>query len=312
MATTGTTRRAPIWLLFLGAGLVWGASFLFIKVALTGMNPAQIAATRLGLGALALGAAMLVTRTRPIRDPKLLLHIAVTGFFLAGLPLMIWGWAGMSLPSGVLAIFNATTPLLTLIVASVVLPGERLSRFAVVGVVLGAVGLIVVVGPWRGLVSTGHGPEVVIAYLACLLATSCYAIGFVYLRKVLRGARYDPLAFTFAQISAGFVLVLLMSLPFGLAAPVSLSPQLVWSIVLLGAFGTGLAYVWNNQVISAWGSVRASMVTYLTPVVGVVLGVSILGESFSWNEPVGLVVLLLGIAMAQGLIRPGRATAQAS
>jgi EamA-like transporter family. len=84
--------------------------------------------------------------------------------------------------------------------------------------------------------------------------------------------------------------------------PVQLTVPIVVSLVLLGVFGTGLAYVWNMRTIETWGPVRASMVTYVTPIVGVALGMVILGERLTWNEPAGMLVTFVGIAFAQGLL----------
>ncbi|MGV1035082.1 MAG: DMT family transporter [Microbacteriaceae bacterium] len=300
-------RSIPTWLYFVLAGVVWGSSFMFMKVGLTGMNPAQVAVGRLGFGALALFIMMLITRTPFIRDPRLLGHIAVIGFFLAGLPLLIWAWVGQYLPSGQMAIFNATTPLLTLVLASIFLPSDRMRLSGILGVITGALGLMLVVAPWRDMGASETGAAIDpamtwIAYAAALGATSCYAVGFVYMRKILTTRDFSPLAFTFAQITAGFVLVTLMALPLGLFAPMALNTQAVAAVLTLGAIGTGIAYVWNNLVVARWGSVRASMVTYVTPVVGVILGALLLAEPLSWNEPVGMLVLFFGIALAQGLI----------
>lgn len=299
-----TQRALPTWLLFSLAGLVWGSSFMLIKVGLTGFTAGQVAVGRLGFGALALGLMALATRTPLIRERRVLGHIAVVGFFLAGLPLLLWAWVGQFLPSGISAIFNATTPLLTLTLASVFVPSDRMRLSGILGVLLGAVGLTLVVAPWQSVSSARVESVPWFAYAAALAATTCYAIGFVYLRRTLRTADFSPIAFTFAQISFGFLFVLLLSLPAGLFRPVQFSWTALIAVAALGAIGTGIAYVWNNRVVTAWGSVRASMVTYVTPVVGVILGILLLGERFSWNEPLGMVVLFVGIALAQGLIGP--------
>ena len=81
---------------------------------------------------------------------------------------------------------------------------------------------------------------------------------------------------------------------------------LIVSLVLLGCLGTGIAYVWNQNTVRAWGPTRASTVTYITPVVGVILGILILGETISWNEPLGALVVFLGILLAQDRLRAGR------
>lgn len=295
--------RTPTWVLFSLSGLVWGASFLFIKIALDGMAPAQVVLARLGLGALALVTVAGVTRTPRIRDPRLVVHLMVAGFFWAGLPLLLFAWAGQYLPSGISAIFNATTPLMTLLITALVLPAERLGADRVTGVVIGAGGIVLVAAPWRLLGGSADFAQLAPAYLACLAATTCYAIAFTYIRRFVRPAGHGSLAVTTTQIVAAFVVMLLLSpLTGAWTRPVSLSVPIVVSLVLLGVFGTGLAYVWNMRTIETWGPVRASMVTYVTPIVGVVLGMVVLGESLTWNEPVGMLVTFVGIALAQGIL----------
>ncbi|WP_074015329.1 DMT family transporter [Actinomyces polynesiensis] len=294
--------RTPTWVLFSLSGLVWGASFLFIKIALGGMDPAQVVLARLGLGALALVTVAAVTRTPHIRDVRLIGHLVVAGFFWAGLPLLLFAWAGQYLPSGISAIFNATTPLMTLLITALVLPAERLGADRVTGVVIGAGGIVLVAAPWRLFGGSADFAMQAPAYLACLAATTCYAIAFTYIRRFVRPAGHGSLAVTTTQIVSAFVVMLLLSpLTGAWTHRVSLSLPIVVSLVLLGVFGTGLAYVWNMRTIETWGPVRASMVTYVTPIVGVVLGMVVLSEHLTWNEPIGMVVTFVGIALAQGL-----------
>jgi drug/metabolite transporter (DMT)-like permease len=101
------------------------------------------------------------------------------------------------------------------------------------------------------------------------------------------------------QVSLGAVIMLMLS-PVLATGPVRLSVAVVISVLALGAVGTGLAYVWNNNVVTAWGATNASTVTYLTPVVGVILGVAILREPLAWNEPVGAVIVIIGVTVSQG------------
>ncbi|MFM6975180.1 MAG: DMT family transporter [Agromyces sp.] len=300
-------RATPTWLLFSLGGLVWGSSFFLIKLSLTALNPAQLAVARLGFGVVALGIIMLGTRTPFIRDWALLKHIAVVGFFLAGLPLFLFAWVGEYLPSGVMAIFNATTPLFTLIIASIFLPSDRMRITGVLGILLGAAGLIIVVSPWQYVGTAALQSTSWLAYATALAATTCYAIGYTYLRKTLAAREVSPIAFTFAQISSGFVSVCVLAVPAGLFAPITFSWVALLAVATLGAIATGIAYIWNNRVVTAWGSVRASMVTYVTPVVGVLLGITFLGEPLTWNEPLGMLVLFAGIALAQGLLTRKRA-----
>lgn len=94
-------------------------------------------------------------------------------------------------------------------------------------------------------------------------------------------------------------------------APIHLSPAVVFSMLALGVLGTGVAYAWNTAIVAAWGAANASAVTYLTPVVGVVLGVVVLNEPVHWNEPVGAVLVVLGILASHGRLRPRRKPALA-
>ena len=108
--------------------------------------------------------------------------------------------------------------------------------------------------------------------------------------------------FSFLNIGIAAVIMLLLT-PVVALSPVSLDPWIIGSVVLLGCLGTGVAYIWNQNAVRAWGPTRASTVTYITPIVGVALGVVILGEKISWNEPVGALVVFLGILLAQDRLR---------
>jgi drug/metabolite transporter (DMT)-like permease len=133
----------------------------------------------------------------------------------------------------------------------------------------------------------------------------------VYLRRFL-SPRGLP-AVTAATVQVGLAAaVMLLAAPFVAAQPVRLAPGVVASVLTLGALGTGLAYVWLTNIVAGWGATNASTVTYLTPLVGVVLGVVVLGESVTWNQPLGAVVVVFGIAVSQGLLpvrRPRRVAA---
>ena len=114
-------------------------------------------------------------------------------------------------------------------------------------------------------------------------------------------------ALTFSFLNIGIAALIMLALTPVIAwAPVQLTPVIILSLILLGALGTGLAYVWNQNVVRAWGPTGASTVTYLTPVIGVVLGILVLGERLSWNEPVGALVVFAGIVLAQGRLRRWR------
>lgn len=292
---------------FLGAALVWGSSFLFMKVALDGLSPAQVASGRLWLGAVVLLGVMVVLRRPWPRDARTWGHLAVLGVLLCVVPFQLFAWAGQHLASGLSSILNATTPLMTSLAVAALLPAERLTARQRLGFAVGAVGVVVVIGPWTYL---GDGALAVPlpAVLACLGATACYGLGMTYLRRFV-----SPLGLPAETVAAGQIavaaLVMLLAAPVLATGAVTLTWPIVLSMVALGALGTGLAYVWNTRVVVAWGAQRASTVTYLTPVVGVVLGIAVLGERLHWYEPVGGLLVVLGVLVAQRAARRPVATA---
>ena len=122
------------------------------------------------------------------------------------------------------------------------------------------------------------------------------------MRRFLSDSGVSAIVFSFVMIGLAAVWMLLLTPVIG-AQPMTLTPTVIVAIVLLGALGTGLAYAWNQNVVRAWGPTRAATVTYISPPVGVLLGVLILGETLVWNEPVGAVLVILGVLLAQRRVR---------
>jgi drug/metabolite transporter (DMT)-like permease len=295
--TRPAAKPAPLVLgQFILVALTWGASFLFIKIGLEGLSAAQVVTGRLLAGAALLLAVTAATRQRLPRDPAVWGHLLVVAVLLCVLPFSLFAWAELRVSSGLASIYNATTPLMTLLVASVALPEERPTRSKLAGLALGFAGVVVVLGPWHGF----SGGELS-AQGACLLATFCYGLAFVYIRRFVspRGLAAIPVATV--QVGLGAVVMLLLA-PFAATGPVRLTWPVVLGVATLGAVGTGLAFVWNTNIVAAWGATNASTVTYLTPVVGVTLGIAVRGEAVTWNEPVGALIVIAGIALSQGRV----------
>ncbi|WP_240638396.1 DMT family transporter [Microbacterium sp. ABRD28] len=289
-----------IVLQFTLAGIVWGSSFLFMKVALEGVGPGQVAWARLVLGALALGVLVAVRRERLPRSLRIWGHMSVLALTFCVIPFLLFSWAQQHVTSGLASIYNATTPIMTAIMAGLLLRVERLNREQVTGIAAGIVGVVVIIGPWQGLDLS----QSVVAQLAILGATACYGFSLAYMRRFVAHTGMSALTFSFLNIGIAAAIMIVLT-PVIAWAPVQLTPAIVLSLILLGALGTGLAYIWNQNVVRAWGPTRASTVTYITPVIGVALGILILGERLSWNEPVGALVVFAGILLAQGRVRLG-------
>lgn len=299
----GVTRRLVlVWFALLSC--TWGSSFLFIKFALVGMSPAAVVLFRLVLGAVTLLIIALLRRRRLPKEWRLIGHLAVVAFFLCVLPLLLFAWAGESIPSGLSAIYNATTPLMTMAISLGVIPNERLGATRGTGVIVGAVGILVVLGPWQFFAGAESFADALLPQLACLLGTASYGLAFAWMRRFVTGKHsYDAPTIAATQVGLA-ALMMLLPAPMILAQPVTIDPLILVAVLVLGVLGSGIAYIWNTVIINAWGATPASTVTYLSPLVGVVLGVSILGETLTWHEPVGGVITILGILITQRVISP--------
>lgn len=294
-----TTKRLGLTAAYVALALIWGSSFLLIKEALVGLTPGHVAVGRIVLGAITLRILMVVADRQWPREPRFWGHMAAVGLLLCVVPFTLFAWAGESLPSGLSAILNASTPLMTAVATAAVVPSERMGVRQGLGIALGAAGVVIVVAPW-GL---GNDPGILTsipAQLACLGATVCYGLGFAYLRRFVVGRyRYDSLTISTVQLTTAAAAAVVAS-PLLAAGPVqpAFNPTALGALALLGVFGTGIAYIWNTAIVTNWGAVAASTVTYLTPLVGVALGALVLGETLSWNQPVGGAVVIAGVVLA--------------
>lgn len=293
-------RRFPWQASFLLLALIWGCSFWWIKEALVAFTPLQVAFTRCALGALVLWA--LVAATRPALPRRSLWkHLMVVALLLNSVPFTLFAIGQTQVSSILAGIINATTPLWTLVVTMLAFPEERPTSQRVIGLSIGFVGVLTLLGVWQTLPS---GQWLGIA--ACLGATLCYGIAFPYARRHIAPSGTPPVSLAAAQVvlGAGFLLpvVAIEALTAG-SDRQGLTPGAGVAMLALGALGTGIAYILNFSVIRATGSSTAASVTYLTPIVAVVVGLFILGEPVAWFEPVGAAVVLFGIAFSQGRIR---------
>ncbi|MGZ8804472.1 MAG: DMT family transporter [Microbacterium sp.] len=288
---------------FVLTGIIWGSSFLFMKVALGGLSPAQVAWSRLILGALTLGLFVALRHESLPRRLRLWLHMTVLAVSFCVVPFLLFSWAQQHVTSGLASIYNATTPIMTAVMAAVLFRVERLKLVQIAGILVGILGVMVIIAPWQGLDLN----QSLVAQFAILGATACYGFSLAYMRKFVANSGMTALMFSFLNIGIAAAIMAVLT-PFIALTPVALDPWIVGSVLLLGCLGTGVAYIWNQNTLRAWGPTRASTVTYITPVVGVALGILILGEHLSWNEPVGAIVVFLGILLAQDRLRMRRRT----
>jgi drug/metabolite transporter (DMT)-like permease len=282
---------------FVALAVIWGSSFLFIKIGVRELHPMYVALGRVGAGALTLLAVLAITRDRLPRDPRLWGHIAVFAAFGVAVPFTLFGYGEERVSSVLAGIWNAVTPLIVLPVSAYVFRTERMFVRRAAGVGLGFLGVLIVLGVWRGL-----GGVQLTGQLMCLGAATCYGLAIPYQKKFIAGRSGSGVALPAAQlIMATVLLAVVAPLVAGAPpAPTGLSPDVIASVLALGALGTGLAFAFNFRVIRRAGATTASTVTYLIPFFATLIGVIGLGEHLTWYQPVGALVVLAGVAVSQG------------
>jgi len=287
---------------YLALGIVWGCSFIFIKLGLEFLTPFGVAFGRCALGAVTL---LIVARIKGLTLPKnraILLHLWVVAMLLNVIPGVLFALAETKVTSILAGILNAVTPLMTLIAILIVNREEKPKPFQIIGILIGFTGVLTVLGAWQGL---GENP--LWAILVLLAAVSCYGISFPYTRRYVMPYKLKSEAVVATQLTLAATTLLPFYLVDGVAKDeYRVGPVL--GMLALGIFGSGFAYIWNFKVMELAGSAIASSVTYLTPVVAVIVGVIFLNEIVTWYEPVGAIVVLLGAAIAQERIKFSRSS----
>jgi drug/metabolite transporter (DMT)-like permease len=281
--------------------VIWGSSFLWIKLALRGLSPEEVTFGRLALGAVVLFAIAAARRDALPRSPVLWAHIAVAAVFGNALPYLLFALGEQQVSSSTAGILNATTPLWTVLVALATRHERSLPLLRGCGLVVGFGGALLVFAPWpgSGLVSAGG--------LECLAAAASYGVTFVYMDRFIARRGISPVPLSACQLGCAAVVLGIVLGVTGAPAP-RLSATVVAAILILGIFGTGIAYVLNYQIIISDGATVASTVTYLLPVVAIILGALVLHETITVLVLSGIALILAGVALTRS--RAGRAATQ--
>ncbi|WP_405565641.1 DMT family transporter [Streptomyces phaeochromogenes] len=297
-------RRALDWRLrFAGLSLIWGFSFLLIKVGTNGYAPFQVTFGRLLFGTLVLAVAIAWKRDRLPRGARTWGHLAVSALLLNALPFSLFAYSELTIPSTLAGICNATSPLWGMALSLVALSEDRPTRRRVAGLGLGFLGVLTVLGAWQGF----HGLDAAGTAMA-LLASLSYPIGWIYIRRTLAGSSHSNLSLTGAQLLLATAQLAVVT-PLFTTLPTHFPLVPLLAIIALGTLGTGLALLIQYGLVAEVGPTTAQMVTYFIPVIATAAGVAILGESLAWSTPVGAVIVLAGAALTQSRpTKPARPT----
>jgi drug/metabolite transporter (DMT)-like permease len=294
-----TVPRIPWQAKFVALALIWGASFLLMKVGLESLAPLQIATLRVLSGAVTVLLVGSLLGAKLPRERRVWLHLAVSGLFLCSLPFTLFPLGEQRVSSALAGIGNGTTPLATVVFSMLLIPADRLGARRILSVLIGFVGVVVILQPWQ----TSGRPDL-FGFGMTLVAGASYGLGWTYLKRSLGPADVGGLGLPAAQLTMSSVQLVVVTTvwwvlhPDGLAAPwspVGGSIHVVASVVAvlaLGVVGTGLAFALQFDVVRAVGPTVGASVTYVIPVVAVGLGVTFLHERLQWPQVVGAAIVL--------------------
>jgi drug/metabolite transporter (DMT)-like permease len=278
------------WFVFLLLGAIWSSSFMWIKIAVQEVGPITLVAFRVLFGLLFGVVVILFQRVHLPRTFKEWSPLLLLGVTNVAIPFFLISWGEQSIDSAVAAILDATVPLFTILIAHFLLHDDKMTVPKVTGLLIGFAGVVILMSKDIGA-SFGS----ILGQLAVVLACIFYAGSSVFARRttedtpgILRSA--GPL------LSAT---VIMWPATFFLESPLKI-PQLpmTWiSLLFLGVFGSGLAFVLSYYLLHEIGPTRTSMVTYLFPIGGVLLGVVFLNEKLSWQLLAGTILVIASLAV---------------
>lgn len=279
---------------YLALGLVWGCSFIFIELGLVFLSPFGVTFVRCALGAITL---LIFAKARKVELPKgksIWKKLWVVAMLLNVVPGVLFAFAQQYITSALAGIINATTPLMTLIFMLLIFREEKIKREQVYGLLIGALGVMTVMGVWKEL-----GGNQLIGVIALLIAVSCYGASYPYSTRNVIPLGLKPEALATGQLLMATMTLLPLFIFDGFSSNNYESRSII-AMLCLGIFGSGFAYIWNFSVTAAAGSAIGSTVTYITPVVAVIVGWLYLNEEIAWHEPVGALVVIIGALLSQG------------
>jgi drug/metabolite transporter (DMT)-like permease len=288
------TQRGSLadWSLFILLGFMWGSSYLFIKIGVdAGLTPFTLIATRLLFGFLLLAAVVAIAREALPRQLGTYGHLFVMAILSVALPFTLITWAEQSVDSTLAATLNSSVPLFVIPIAALMLVDEKVTTNKLIGVSVGFIGVAILVGFDAGVLA---GTDV-LAALALIGSSISYAAGGVYARRFVHGLR--PMIPAMVQVGLALLMTAVQALVF--ESPITFPARFdaIFAVVWLGVLGSGLAYLVFFRLLGAWGATRTSLVAYLLPVYGIVLGAAVLSEPIDTRLVLGTLLVIAGIAL---------------
>lgn len=276
------------WFVFITLGVIWSSSFLWIKIAVQELGPVTVVAYRSLFGLLFAGSVVLFRRLQWPRGWRGWFPFIILGLTNIAIPIFLITWGELYIDSAVASILNATVPLFALVIAHFMLQDDKMTLNKVVGILIGFAGVVFIMGKDISVTRSSA-----LGQLAVIVASMFYAFSGVYARKntthvegIVRGT--SPL------VSAALIMGVSSFL---LESPVKVPAlPITWIALLwLGILGSGLAFIMLYYLFHEIGPTRTSMITYIFPVGGVILGVIFLNEPLSWQLIAGTLLIIVSL-----------------
>lgn len=283
-------------LILLILSVLWGGSFFFIEVLVDFLPPLTIVTFRVALAAVLLWIIILAMKLPIPRTGQAWRALFMLGFLNNALPFLLITWGQTQINSGLASILNATTPFFTVVIAGAFLADEKLTRNKLIGVLVGLIGTVVLIGPE----ALGGVSGSMLGQLAVMGAALSYAIAAAFSRR-FKAWGFSPFIVATGQVSTAALMLLPMTLyvdqPWDLAVP---PLEGVLSLLGLATLSTVVAYILYFRLIASAGATNAALVTFLIPISAILLGVFVLGESFTGLQAAGMVLIALGLLIMDG------------
>ncbi len=279
------------WIVFILLGVIWSSSFMWIKIAVQEVGPITLVAFRALFGLLFGVVVIFIQRVSWPRTFKAWLPLLIVGLTNVAIPFFLISWGEQSIDSAVASILDATVPLFTILTAHFLLQDDKMTIPKVLGLLIGFAGIIILMSK-----DIGGSPSSLLGELAVVVASMFYAGSAVYVRKttedvpgIVRSA--GPLVSATATM---WIVTFLFERP--LTFP---HLGITWiALLFLGVLGSGLAFVLAYYLIHEIGPTRTTMVTYLFPLGGVILGIAILHEQLTWQVIAGAALIIASLAVS--------------
>jgi drug/metabolite transporter (DMT)-like permease len=289
--------RAKDWLVFIILGILWGSSFLWIKIAIQEISPLLLVTLRLTFAIITLTIAAIIARPLWPQGKRLWLALVLFGLINTAIPYFLISWGEQYIDSAVAAILNSSTPLFAMVIAHIFLDDDRITLPRLTGLLIGFVGIVIIVSRDLGQNESGmqYTTLLLLGQAAVLLASFLYAGSAVFAKRNLEGL---------SPVVQGLVPIVGASTFLWLLVPIVEDPlslpelPITWmAIAWLGLLGTGFAFILYFYLIHSVGPTRTTLVTYIFPLVGLVLGVIVLGEKLDLRLVVGAGLIIISVAV---------------